>query len=199
MIVSGSLISSLPFSLGADGDWSTFFIRVGNPRQTLQVLASTQVPEMWLVDPQGCNDKDPSNCTEARGGIYQRAESSTSQGSSGGYDNVPLQAESNLGMTKNSDVGSYGFDAVELGRPGDGNISLSTAQVIATVATKDFLLGNLGLSARRVSTLESGKPPGLLTSLNDRNYIPSLSYGYTAGAAYRKKGNASSVVHANRS
>lgn len=168
------------------------------------MLASTQVPETWLVDPQGCIDQDPSNCTQARGGFYHRADSSTSQGlstaenPSGRPKTLPLQAESNLGMTNNFDFGIYGFDAVELGRPGNGNISLSTAQVIATVATKDFFLGNLGLSARRVSAMGSGGPPGLLTSLNDGNYIPSLSYGYTAGAAYRKKDHASLVVGVNR-
>lgn len=176
---------------------------MGNPRQKLQVLASTQVPETWLVDPQGCIDGDLSNCTEARGGFYHRADSSTSQGlsssdsSSGKFKNFALQAESNLGMTNNSDVGTYGFDTVEIGRPGNGSISVTPAQVIATVATKDFFLGNLGLSARRVSAIGSGSSPGLLTSLNDGNYIPSLSYGYTAGAAYRKKGDVIFVVCAN--
>lgn len=167
------------------------------------MLASTQVPETWLVDPLGCIAKDPSNCTEARGGTYHRADSSTSQGSStpenpsGKPQIVSLQAERNLGMTNNSDVGSYAFDAMEIGRPGNGNISLTSAQVIAAVATKDFFIGNVGLAARHVSATGSGNPSGLLASLNDGNYIPSLSYGYTAGAAYRKQGHRSFVVGAN--
>ena len=149
------------------------------------------------MDPEGCNDQDAPDCPQARGGIYDRGESSTSQGvltsgsSSDRWKIFPLQAQTNLGMWNNSDVGRYGYDAVEIGRPGNGNISLIAAQVIATVATKDFFLGNLGLSARRVSAMGSGRLPGLLTSLNDGNYIPSLSYGYTAGAEYSKKSNGS--------
>ena len=102
------------------------------------------------------------------------------------YGNFAPEAESNLGMTENSGVGRYGFDVIGIGRPRNGNIPLINAQVVATVATKDFFLGNLGLSARLVSDAGLGKPPGLLKSLNDGNYIPSLSYGYTAGATYSK-------------
>lgn len=127
--------------------------------------------------------------------MYQRLDSTSAQGlstsdsSSAKFKNFYLQAESHLGMTNNSDVGSYGYDIVEIGRPGDGNISLNAAQVIATVATKDFFVGNLGLSARSVSAIGSGSAQGLLTSLKGGNYIPSLSYGYTAGAAYGKRGD----------
>lgn len=96
-------------------------------------------------------------------------------------------------MTQNSDLGIYGFDIVGIGRPGNGNITLKDPQVVATLATKDFFLGNLGLSARRVSVAGLGQPAGLLTSLKDGNYIPSLSYGYTAGAEYRKIGNVSTL------
>lgn len=152
----------------------------------MRVLASTQVPEIWLVDSLGCNTQDPSNCTEVRGGEFLWADSTTSER----HDVQNLEAESNLGMTENSDVGRYGLDIVRIGRPGNGDISPSQLQVIATVATKDFFLGNIGLSARVASAAKLGKQPGLLTSLNDGKYIPSLSYGYTAGAAYRKTGDA---------
>jgi hypothetical protein len=86
--------------------------------------------------------------------------------------------------------GDYGYDIMGLGRPGNGNITLTNKQVVAAVATKDFFLGYVGLAERQVGAARMGKPPGLLTSLNDENHIPSRSYGYTAGAAYRKSGNA---------
>lgn len=106
------------------------------------------------------------------------------------HGNAALEAESNLGMTENSDVGNYGYDVLGIGRPGNGNVTLTKLQVVATVATKDFFVGSVGLAARRVSTAEMGQPPGLLASLNDEKLIPSLSYGYTAGAAYRKTSDA---------
>lgn len=145
------------------------------------------------MHPKGCLDSE-AKCSEARGGIYYRTNSTTSKGSSssenpsGRYNVYPLQAESNLGMWKNFDVGEFGFDTVEIGRPGDGDISPNSLQVIATVATKDFFIGTVGLSARQVSAMGSGTASGLLTSLNDERLIPSRSYGYTAGAAYRKNG-----------
>lgn len=152
----------------------------------MRVLVSTQVPEIWLVDSEGCTKQDPSNCTEARGGKFLWADSSTSER----HDVQNLEAESNLGMNKNSDVGRYGLDIVRIGRRGNGEISPSHLQMIATVATKDFFVGNIGLSARGASAAKLGKQPGLLSSLNDGKYIPSLSYGYTAGAAYSKRGDA---------
>ena len=144
------------------------------------------------MDEQGCTNKDPSNCTEARGGAFLYAKSDWD-----GRGVHSLEAESNLGMTQNSDNGNYGFTVLGVGRPGNGSVSID-GQVVATVATKDFFLGNLGLSARRVSTETLGKAAGLLTSLNDEKYIPSLSYGYTAGAAYRKMDNCTMLGRANR-
>ncbi len=100
---------------------------------------------------------------------------------------VSLEAQRNLGMT-DKNRGDYGWDILGLGRPGNGNITLTNKQVVAAVATKDFFLGYVGLAERTVGAADMGKPQGLLSSLFDENHIPSRSYGYTAGAAYRKSG-----------
>ena len=61
-------------------------------------------------------------------------------------------------------------------------------QLLAGVATKDFFVGSLGLSQTPLSFQNPGGAPdtrpSLITSLKDANLIPSLSYGYTAGASY---------------
>ena len=92
----------------------------------------------------------------------------------------------NLPYTSNYDNGHYGLDTLGLGYPGSGAPSLKK-QVMATVATKDFYLGNLGLAPRPVNlTTYQDSYPSFLTNLHNQSLIPSLSYGYNAGAQYRK-------------
>lgn len=173
--------SAAVVSLGDDGAWSTFHINVGNPPTQLSVLASTEIPETWVVGPEGCVTTDPSNCTQARGGTYNGDNSTTWKT----INNYSLGAESNLGLTQNSDNGQYGFDTLAVAVPGGGNVSLDH-QLIARLATKDFYLGNLGLANRQL-LLGGDRESGFLSHINASNLIPSLSYGYTAGASYRKR------------
>ena len=156
-------------------------MRLGNPAQELRLLASTQVPETWVVGTEGCTLNDPQNCDASRGGLFNSTASS-SWNDSGVYS---LNAEINLGYTQNSDNGDYALDTIEVGTPGDGAVSLGQ-QVVAGIATKDFYLGNLGLSTQPIALSNTGEPlPSLLSSLMSNNLIPSRSYGYTAGASYR--------------
>lgn len=74
---------------------------------------------------------------------------------------------------------------MELATIGETNVTLNK-QVIAGIATKDFYLGNIGLAARPLDwTDHTESSPSLMSSLKSQNLIPSLSYGYTAGASYR--------------
>ncbi|KAL8822800.1 MAG: hypothetical protein Q9191_006468 [Dirinaria sp. TL-2023a] len=170
---------------GNDGPWSSFVIRVGTPAQVLRVLASTTVPETWIVSNQGCLTTDPTNCADSRGNIFNVNASSTWQDH--GY--FALGVEMNLPYTSNYDDGEYGFDTLGLGYPGSGsNATTLPHQVIASIATKDFYLGNLGLTPRPVNLTNLDNPsPSYLSSLKTSNQIPSLSYGYNAGAQYRLK------------
>lgn len=91
----------------------------------------------------------------------------------------------NLPYTSNFDDGDYGFDTLGLGYSGSGGPTLDH-QVVASIATKDFYLGNLGLTPRPVNFSTFDDPsPSFLTSLRNQSMIPSLSYGYNAGAQYR--------------
>ena len=171
-------------SLGVDGAWSTFLITAGTPPQQLQVVASTEVASTWVVAPEGCGPNNAANCTQARGGEYDNTKSSTWNVK----DMFQLGAESNLGYTGNAVNGSYGYDTVGLpGKPGAANISVNH-QVIAGITTEAFYIGSLGLSNQPINFTDStDSSPSLLTSLKNQNLIPSLSYGYTAGASYRKQ------------
>ena len=99
---------------GNDGPWSTFAIRVGTPAQVFRVLASTTVPETWVIGKDGCIATDSPGCANDRGNLYNNSTSSTwkFQG------NYALGVELNLPYTENYDNGGYGYDTLGVGYPG---------------------------------------------------------------------------------
>ena len=94
-------------------------------------------------------------------------------------------AEVNLGYDRDSHSGAYGYDTLGIPAQGAGHVTLDH-QVIAAITTQDFYMGNLGLAARPIYFDDQTNPQqGFLSSLRSNDMIPSLAYGYTAGAAYR--------------
>ena len=171
-------------SIGDDGPWPSFLITVGNPPQQLQVLVSTEVSSTWVVAPGGCGPAYPVNCTGARGGAYDSTKSSSWNGNA----LYSLGAESNLGnpYSATDQIGDFGYDTIGLpGQSGIANVSLDH-QVIAAIETNNYYVGNLGLSSQNITFTDNDKSPSFLDSLRNENLIPSLSFGYTAGASYRK-------------
>ena len=83
------------------------------------------------------------------------------------------------------DPGDYGYDTVGLEIVGNTPVLLDHQVVVAVDTQKDFWLGYIGL-APRTPQFGNSSQPSLLKSLKNQNYIPSLSYGYTAGASYRE-------------
>jgi Eukaryotic aspartyl protease len=142
---------------------------------------SSSGSSLWVPLPEGCLETDSRKCPQQRGGLFNYNESST-------WDAVdlyelPLQAESSLGYSGNSLVG---FDDITLGWSGSGGPSLAKT-VVTGVATKDFFLGQLGLTSRPVNISGyNDRYSSPLSSLFDAGEIPSLSWSYTAGAPYRQ-------------
>lgn len=165
---------------GDDGFWSTFAIRVGTPEQVLKVLPSTTVPETWVVLDEGCTTADQKTCPDDRGGIYDFNKSSTWEKK----NLFQLGVELNLGYDIQN-AGEYGFETLSLGYKGSDGPTLEN-QVIAGIATKEFYLGSLGLTPRPINFTAEDQHPSLLSTLKSQNLIPSLSFGYSAGAYYRK-------------
>ena len=94
-------------------------------------------------------------------------------------------------MTSNSDNGEFGYDQLSIRTEQGGNVTLDQ-QVIAGVATKDFFVGSLGLSQLPINfTQPIDSRPSLISHLKNQSLIPSLSYGFTAGASYRNNATAS--------
>jgi hypothetical protein len=181
---------------GNDGSWSTFLINVGDPGQNFRVLASTSGSTTWVPIPEGCGSTDPDNCPELRGvEPFGGAKSS-------GYDATRSSASKLIGLYEmqlgsvdmtnsygeqfSNHSAQYGYDTIGLGPSSADSLQLSP-EVVGGVADKAFFLGGFGLSLNP-NNFGSGALPTFLSLTPNSTYrpIPSLSYGYTAGASYRK-------------
>jgi hypothetical protein len=93
-----------------------------------------------------------------------------------------LWIEGNLGLYG---VGDYGLDTVALGYQGESGIVLQ-GQTIGAMATDDFFFGHFGLHPKSSnwSSFEN-TTQSFMHNLKAQNMIPSVSWGYTAGAPYR--------------
>lgn len=78
----------------------------------------------------------------------------------------------------------YGLESVGLQLENSGGLALN-GSVVGGIAMKDFYLGVFGLGPKPSNFSTFDNPlPSFMTHLNSTKQIPSLSYGYTAGASY---------------
>ncbi|OCL09065.1 acid protease [Glonium stellatum] len=164
---------------GIDGQWSTFTLRVGTPQQFVRTFVSTASQQTWVVLAEACSDKsDVQACTESRGWTYNTSQSST-------WDQIGfymLWTERNMGYSGN---GQYGYDTVGLGGLGSEGPTLKNTTV-GGFDTTNFYLGIFGINPKPTNFSSFNDPsPSYITYLKQDNLIPSVSFGYTAGAQYR--------------
>ncbi|KAL6707301.1 hypothetical protein ACN47E_004289 [Coniothyrium glycines] len=176
---------------GIDGAWNTFSLMVGDPQANVRVFVSTASQQIWVVNRQACI----SNITDSSGQITQyNAFSSDCEASRGYLYNTStseswhekgffrLWLEQNLGLVGN---GLYGFDSVGLGMLGEQGPTVANT-TIGTLVSANFWLGHIGVHPKPTNFSAFESPiPSYMTSLFDQKSIPSLSFGYTAGARYR--------------
>ncbi|KAH7383792.1 aspartic peptidase domain-containing protein [Pyrenochaeta sp. MPI-SDFR-AT-0127] len=176
---------------GIDGEWNTFSLLVGDPRANVRVFVSTASQQLWVVNRQACisNITDPTTreileynvfnaeCERSRGFLYNTTFSDTWQKK--GY--YQLWVEKKLGLTGN---GLFGFDSVGLGMAGEQGPSVQNSS-IGTLVSANFWLGHIGLHPKPTNFSAFEDPvPSFMTNLFNQRNIPSLSFGYTAGAQY---------------
>lgn len=149
---------------------------MGSQQQVARVLVSTASQATWVVLPDGCQTLgcDPSS----RGGTFSINESKTWNGTGN------LGVELNLGYDY---VGAYGLDTVALGFSSFNGGPLLDSQVVVGIETNAYFVGMFGLGPQPTNFTDFSEPhPSFLSTLKSENLIPSLSWGYTAGARYRK-------------
>jgi hypothetical protein len=179
--------------MGIDGAWNTFNLEVGEPQQIVGVSVSTASQQIWVINDMACitNITDPAtgeitalnvldrDCAFSRGWLYNSSNSETWH-QKGFYQ---LWIEKNLGLVGN---GLYGFDSVGLGIPGEEGPRVQNTTV-GTLITANFWLGHIGVHPKPTNFSAFENPiPSYMVTLFEQKSIPSLSFGYTAGAQYRK-------------
>jgi hypothetical protein len=129
---------SLTFdSIGNDGPWSSFNIRIGSPPQLLKMLASTSSSEIWAVNTKGCAVHDGKDCITDRGQLFNVSGSST-WSSFANESRSALEVDRDLPYHGN---GTYGFENINfLGKPHGGEPQGITVhnQVVAQISTKEY-------------------------------------------------------------
>ncbi|KAB8342832.1 hypothetical protein FH972_022430 [Carpinus fangiana] len=173
---------------GFDGPWSSFTIGIGTPAQWVRVFVSTASQQTWSIYPAACTyASDPAACLQLRGWDFNSTESST-------WDPIgtfSLYIEQNLGFFGNAE---YGLDTVTLGGPGGSGPTERNATV-GNTASADFFLGIFGVHPKPTNFTSFNDPePSYMTLLKNDGSIPSLSFGYTAGARYRYSGRLASLT-----
>jgi Eukaryotic aspartyl protease len=168
---------------GIDGQWNTYALRVGTPAQIVKVLISTTSQQTWAVHPVGCSADLPglskADCVNSRGGLYNSSASSTYE-RNGIYD---LYIENNLNYTGNAE---FGYDTIGLSFNGQGGPTLDH-QIIGAEGVRSFWYGHFGIHPKTTNFTDfSQNVPSYLSTLKAQRLIPSVSWGYTQGAAYRK-------------
>lgn len=162
-------------------------VRVGTPSQDFRIFPSTVGQETLIPVPEGCIASDPSNCGSLRGVMPFEGTQGTGflTNDSSTWISINIDTaniENDLGYDVNA---LYGFDTVGLEVENSGGLN-QTRQVVGGIAAKDFYLGVFGLGPKPSNFSNFDDPqPSFMANLVDSKQIPSMSYGYTAGASYR--------------
>ena len=129
-------------------------------------------------DASSNNLKSPGAANPSTAIGFQHNQSSTW----GMVGNRTLDSRSNTTILSK---GLYGMDVVAIGPNPEASLTSGKSSVVAGIAAKPFYLGLLGLRPADNSRFNKSSP-SLLSLMKDANKIPGMSYGYAAGAAYRK-------------
>ncbi|KAG5977701.1 hypothetical protein E4U55_006602 [Claviceps digitariae] len=150
------------------------------PPQPVALNASdcTSISEFWAVGPGGCPDKtNQLDCTTNRGGIYHPSDSKKWSGLGTWQLGLP-----DLGTGAS---GQYGFDTILASSP-ITNVAFGMSDVLmSAISSTDYYLGYFGVGIRSGSFGDVVATPPLRQAVSSFGWIPSYSYGYTAGASYR--------------
>ncbi|KAJ8109462.1 hypothetical protein OPT61_g7439 [Boeremia exigua] len=180
---------------GNDGRWSTFLININSDSkglhgQDFKVLIFTSSPLTLLPAPnEYCNNE----CAAKRGVLpSDKGQVDGVQQSDNwqlvGPQSIPLPywyPEEFKG--ENGTIGAeWGITNVGLGRSSEKSL-VNSKLYAAKYTSNDWFMGSFGLTVGEVGGKGATRPTFLSQFKNQM--IPSLSYGYTAGASYRNNGD----------
>ncbi|KAI1153211.1 aspartic peptidase domain-containing protein [Nemania diffusa] len=158
---------------GVDGNWSSTSLFVGEPAQQLDVVVSTSISEVWVVESSGCQSP---LCDDARGGVFNRNASKS--WSPMGLWQLGLKS---IGIHANGDYAMETVVVYDSVRRWQTSLNkLLVAGINDTAAYTGFF--GLGITDGNFGGVVAQGPVASL--VEQSGLIPSHSYGYTPGAYY---------------
>ncbi|KAJ9608172.1 hypothetical protein H2200_007160 [Cladophialophora chaetospira] len=179
-------------SIEWDGDgnhWSTFYVQIGtgpDGPQAVRLLPSITGGFIYPVWNVACNpggvSSSTADCKDVRGNLFDRTKSTSFHFVN--WTDLPLKPEHYIygGQIETSFLG---FDNITLGWSDRGTTPLPN-MTIFPYYSNDFPIGTFGLNNYSDNWNVDTPLPNLLSTLREQNLIPSRSWGYLAGAVYRK-------------
>ncbi|KAI0106264.1 aspartic peptidase domain-containing protein [Nemania sp. FL0031] len=158
---------------GIDGNWSSTTLFVGEPAQEIDVLVSTSISEVWVVEDGGC--RSPL-CDDARGGVFNTSASKS--WSPMGMWQLGLKS---IGVYANGDYAMETVVVYDSVRRWQTSLNKLIVAGINDTATYTGLFG-LGITEGNFGGVIAQGP--LASLVEQSGLIPSHSYGYTPGAYY---------------
>lgn len=170
---------------GNDGNWSVIPIQIGSSKEGFQVLVSISSSDTLLPWPDYCSQSNIRTC-----------------GADRGVDGSDGFLTSNSSSWNASSSDNQGWDTIDLSLVGGPVLD---QQSITGIDSATPFFGSLGLAPKlsKYSPLEfsgaNSSNSSILQTLKTRSTTPSLSFGYLAGAAYRKITSPTYIVQVNTS
>jgi hypothetical protein len=165
-----------------------FDVHVGSPAQPFYVLPSINGQTIYVPIDLDCERYNVKDCGASRGvEVFQSKVSAGFQtNASSTWSEIgiyPVGLGGNFGLTGN---GKLGYDTAGLGTGASANNIDLTKHAISAYATSNPWIGQLGLSQFPMNVSNTETPHSFLSRLKEEGHIPSLSFGYQAGAYYRE-------------
>ena len=181
---------------GNDGRWSTFWINVGSDGksagQEFRVLISTSSSLILLPrEVEWCNQ----DCAADRGVAQFNGKQPLGLVKENNWEryglyDIPMPhwyTKDFFGSRNDTPGAVWGIQNAALDRSSP-QAQILADRFVAEVASRDFYMGSFGLAAGAIDTAGATSKKSFLLELDASvpPLIASVSYGYTAGAIYRK-------------
>ncbi|KAK0636903.1 aspartic peptidase domain-containing protein [Bombardia bombarda] len=178
---------------GIDGDWSNFVFAIGSPAQIVYISPATTLSEIWVVESTACGIAPA--CSEARGGTFDIKASETWSPLG------PWQLGIKYNGVAQEGNGDYGLETLAFVNTIASSTTALEGVLVGAINDTNFYQGYIGLGVNQGSfgvNATTGaklvKDPFITQLAETYGTIPSHSYGYTAGAKYRKSGTVDGVA-----
>ncbi|CAI6335884.1 unnamed protein product [Periconia digitata] len=174
--------------VGNDGSWSGFVVQVGTPPQNFTVLPATSGQHTYVPSADDCQRTNLTDCGSSRGvsPFANQPSPGFQTNASSTWDLIgiyELGINSRLGYSGGA---VSGYETLNFGTEVPNGRQPSDKQVVTSYVSQDLWIGTLGLGYAQMTFRANERVNSTLVSMQQENLIPSQSFGYTAGASYRK-------------